>query len=55
MDPGAKVLIIMAGGGAVFGLGWWLLRAMFGVPAPDPTAPRAEDTERSASHVDRPD
>jgi hypothetical protein len=49
MDPGAKMLIIMAGGGAVFGLARWLFRKVFGVVRSDPTAPQAKDTQDSAS------
>lgn len=52
MDPGSKVLIIVAGGGAVYGLGWWLFRKVFGDPAPDPTAPTAKDTWTSPGGED---
>jgi hypothetical protein len=47
MDPGSKAFIILAGGSAVVGLGWWLLRKAFGDPTPDPTAPKAKDTWES--------
>ncbi|HEY8211911.1 MAG TPA: hypothetical protein VIG99_30725 [Myxococcaceae bacterium] len=44
MDPGSKAFIILAGGSAVLGFGWWLFRKAFGVPAEDPTASKAKDT-----------
>ena len=44
MDPGTKLLIFVSGGAVLVASGWWLFRKVFGVPAPDPTAPKAGDT-----------
>jgi len=44
VDPGTKLLIFVSGGAVLFASGWWLFRKLFGVPASDPTAPKASDT-----------
>jgi len=44
VDPGTKLLIFVSGGAVLVASGWWLFRKVFGVPAPDPTAPKAGDT-----------
>lgn len=48
MDPGSKLFLFFSGGAVVFASGWWLFRKIFGVPTPDPTAPKASDTRTSA-------
>jgi len=54
MDPGTKLLIFFTGGAAVFTSGWWLFRKIFGVPAPDPTAPKAGDPWQSGGDYTEP-
>lgn len=54
MDPGTKLLIFFSGGAAVVASGWWLFRRIFGVPEPDPTAPKASDTLQSGGDYTEP-
>lgn len=35
MDDGSKIAILAAGGLAVWGLGWWVYRKLFGGPPAD--------------------
>jgi hypothetical protein len=38
MDDGARIAILAGGGLALWGLGWWVYRKLFGGPPPeDPT------------------